>query len=89
MKQVIRVFTLVFFFLCSSFAWSVDINTADASALAAELKGVGAKKAEAIVQYRKKHGPFKSVDDLLKVKGVGPSLLEKNRKNLSISKKAG
>ena len=89
MKQVIRAFTLVFFFLCSSFAWSVDINTADAAALAAELNGVGMKKAEAIVQYRKEHGPFKSVDELTKVKGVGPALLEKNRKNLSVTKKAG
>ena len=57
----------------------VNINTADAKTLAANINGVGNKKAEEIVQYRDKHGPFKSADDLAKVKGIGPSLIEKNR----------
>jgi competence protein ComEA len=57
----------------------VDINTADAKTLAANINGVGSKKAEEIVQYRDKHGPFKSADDLAKVRGIGPSLIEKNR----------
>lgn len=61
------------------FAAPVDINTADAKTLAANINGVGNKKAEEIVQYRDKHGPFKSADDLVKVKGIGPSLIEKNR----------
>ena len=61
------------------FAAPVDINTADAKTLAANINGVGNKKAEEIVQYRDKHGPFKSADDLTKVKGIGPSLIEKNR----------
>jgi competence ComEA-like helix-hairpin-helix protein len=88
MMTVVRSVSLLFFFLFSSLAWSVNINTADANALATELKGVGAKKAEAIVQYRKEHGPFKSVDELLKVKGVGPALLEKNKSNISVKDKA-
>jgi competence protein ComEA len=57
----------------------VNINTADAKTLAANINGVGNKKAEEIVQYRDKHGPFKSADDLAKVKGIGPNLIEKNR----------
>ena len=61
------------------FAAPVNINTADAKTLATNIKGVGERKAEAIVQYRAKHGPFKSADDLAKVKGIGPQLIEKNR----------
>lgn len=57
----------------------VNINTADAQALAANINGVGTKIAEAIVQYRKEHGPFKTPEDLTKIKGIGPKLIEKNR----------
>lgn len=89
MKQLVKAITLSCFFLFSSLAWSIDINSADAATLASELKGVGEKRAEAIVQYRKEHGPFKSVDDLLNIKGIGPVMLEKNRSKLSISEKNG
>ena len=61
------------------FAAPVNINTADAKTLATNIKGVGERKAEAIVQYRTQHGPFRSADDLTKVKGIGPQLIEKNR----------
>ncbi len=57
----------------------IDINAADAAALSRHLKGVGDKKAEAIVAYREEHGPFRSLRDLEQVKGVGPVLLRKNR----------
>jgi len=57
----------------------VDINTADAKTLAANINGIGEKKAEAIVEYREKHGPFKSANDLTKIKGIGPKIVEKNR----------
>jgi competence protein ComEA len=66
------------------FAAPVNINTADAKTLATNIKGVGDKKAEAIVQYREKYGPFKSADDLTKVKGIGPQLIEKNRDSLLV-----
>ena len=62
----------------------VNINTADTNTLAANIKGVGAKKAAAIIQYRKAHGPFRRVDDIVKVKGIGAKLLEKNRADLLI-----
>lgn len=64
------------------FAAPVDINTADAKTLDKAMKGVGPKTAQAIVDYRTKHGPFKSVDDLTKIKGVGKATVEKNRKNV-------
>jgi competence protein ComEA len=62
----------------------VNINTADAPALAAAIKGVGEKKAQAIVEYRKVHGPFKSVDELALVDGIGKTTVEKSRTNLTI-----
>ena len=52
-------------------AGQVNINTADAETMAAELNGIGLVKAQAIVEYRKKHGPFKSAEDLSLVKGIG------------------
>lgn len=57
----------------------VDINTADAKTLAEGLNGIGMSKAEAIVAYREENGPFASVDDLAKVKGVGEKTVERNR----------
>ena len=59
---------------------AVDINSASAKELSS-LKGIGVKKAEAIVAYRKAHC-FKSVDEIVKVKGIGKKFLEKNKANL-------
>ncbi|BAU48616.1 competence protein ComEA [Sulfurifustis variabilis] len=69
------------------FAEPVDVNTADAKTLAARLDGVGSKTAEAIVAYRTKNGPFKRIEDLEKVKGVGTKTVERNRANLSLGGK--
>ena len=66
-------------------AGPVNINTADAHTISAELKGVGLSKAEAIVEYRKKHGPFKSADDLSLVKGIGDRTVEINRNDIRVS----
>lgn len=66
------------------FAGPVDINTADASTLATELNGIGTAKAAAIVAYREANGPFKRLEDLVRVKGVGAKTLEKNRAILVI-----
>jgi competence protein ComEA len=63
-------------------AGPVDVNTADAKTLARELEGIGKAKAEAIIAYREKNGPFKSASDLEKVKGLGKKLIEQNRTNL-------
>jgi competence ComEA-like helix-hairpin-helix protein len=59
-------------------AVKVNINTADVKQLMT-LTGVGRKVAENIVEYRDTHGPFKKVDELKKVDGVGTGLWEKNR----------
>ena len=67
-----------------AFAAPVNINTASADEIAEVMVGVGASKAEAIVSFRKEHGPFKSVDDLVMVKGIGEKTVEKNRANLAV-----
>lgn len=74
-------------FLLSSAAFAigpVDINSADAETLATAIKGVGVKKAEAIVAYRDQHGPFKSVDELTLIRGIGEKTVESSRDNLTI-----
>jgi competence protein ComEA len=60
----------------------VDLNGADAATLQRELFGIGRGKAEAIVAYRETNGAFSSVDELLEVKGIGKSILERNRDKL-------
>ena len=54
---------------------TVNINTATLEELQT-IKGIGKKKAEAILQYRKEHGPFRTKEDLLQVKGIGKKALE-------------
>ena len=66
----------------TAIAGPVNVNTADAKTLARELQGVGIAKAEAIVAYREKNGPFKSAEDLIKVKGLGKKLVDQNKVNL-------
>jgi competence protein ComEA len=72
--------------LIPAVAWCgpVNVNTADASMLAKELDGIGPAKAQAIVEYRQKNGPFKSPDDLLKVGGIGERVLDMNRANIQV-----
>ena len=67
-------------------AWAepVNINTADASALAKALNGVGPAKAKAIVAYREKNGPFKSLDQLALVEGMTQKLIERNRADIRL-----
>ena len=56
----------------------IDINKADIETLAL-LKGVGEKRAKAIITYRELNGEFKSLEDLKNVKGVGQRTLELNK----------
>lgn len=61
----------------------VNINTADEAELA-NLPGVGAKKAAAIVTYRSQVGSFTSIEELLEIKGIGPKILEKLKSKVSL-----
>ncbi len=65
-------------------AGPVNINTADAATLARELKGVGLKRAQSIVEYRSKHGPFRSADELALVKGLGKVAIDRNRAEIRV-----
>lgn len=89
MKTLVRVFSLVWLLIGSTLAFAgvVNINSADAQSLANNLSGVGLKRAQAIIDYREANGPFKSVDDLVEVKGIGDKLLELNRDHLIVSEK--
>lgn len=62
---------------------TVNINTADVQTLT-RLKGVGEKKAEAIIAWRKTNGNFKTVEQFADVKGIGPDMLEANRKMIRL-----
>ncbi|CDG20123.1 conserved exported protein of unknown function [Xenorhabdus poinarii G6] len=62
---------------------TLNINTATAEELAKELNGVGAKKAQAIIEYREKYGPFTTIEQLQEVQGIGPMFIEKNRDKLT------
>ena len=86
MKNLTQLFLALALLFGSHFAIAdvVNINTADASTLAANIVGVGEKKAQTIVNFRDEHGPFKSVDELTQVKGIALKLVDNNRKNLTI-----
>lgn len=62
----------------------VDLNSADAATLARELLGIGESRARAIVEHRRRHGPFRSVDELALVRGIGPKTVERNRARLRV-----
>lgn len=67
---------------------SVDINSADLKVLCS-LPGIGSKTAANIIEFRSAAGGFRSVKDLLEVKGIGPSKFSKIEKYLCLTKKSG
>jgi len=60
----------------------VNLNKAGVAEIAQALTGVGLKKAQAIIEYRQKHGKFKAVEELASVKGIGPATIAKNYKRI-------
>lgn len=65
----------------------VNLNTANSEQLQ-QVPGIGPATAGKILQMRKTYGPFKSVDDLLAIRGLGAKRLEKMRKYLTVGKPA-
>lgn len=89
-KNMTKLFLLLvtlFIFTGAAFA-AVNINTATQAELET-LKGIGPAKAKAIIEYRKKKGSFKSVDDLQGVSGIGPATVQKLRKDMTVGSSGG
>jgi competence protein ComEA len=66
------------------FAETININQASLEQMVENLNGVGMHRAKAIIDYHEQHGEFESINDLLQVKGIWQSTLEKNRDSLLI-----
>jgi competence protein ComEA len=62
---------------------TLNINNASIEQLE-KIKGIGAKKAQAIIEYRLQNGNFTTIDDLSKVKGIGEQFIAKNRARMSV-----
>ena len=82
MKKLFLLLIILFVFTGGAYA-AVNINTASQVELET-LQGIGPAKAKAIVEYRKKNGPFKLPDDLEKVNGIGPAIMKRVRKDITV-----
>ncbi|TAL61778.1 MAG: helix-hairpin-helix domain-containing protein [Legionella sp.] len=60
----------------------IDLNKADLATLVGSFKGIGKKRAEAIIAYRESHAGFKAIEELAEVRGFGQKFVEKNREGL-------
>jgi competence protein ComEA len=67
----------------------VNVNTATAEEIAANLKGVGLSKAQLIVAYREANGAFEHVDQLVNVKGIGIKTIDQNRDMILLGNEGG
>ncbi len=81
MKKVLLVLLTLLFLTVNVALAAININKADKETLAT-LTGIGDVKAEAIIEYRKDH-PFKNVEDLQNVKGIGPKIYNKISKEIT------
>ena len=78
-----RILLILSVFFISLFA-KVDLNTATMEQLHT-LKGIGHKKAVAIIEYRKEHN-FTKIEDIMKVKGIGKKMFEKIKSEIEVKK---
>ncbi len=65
----------------------INVNTASAAELTS-IQGIGPAKAQAIIDHREKNGPFKTVDDLKLVRGIGDKMLEQLRSQVTVGQAA-
>lgn len=86
MKTFLATVMLLLISAAIAMAGTLNINTASAAQLET-LSGIGAAKAQTIVAYRNEHGPFKTVDDLALVKGIGAKTVDKLRNDITVEKK--
>ena len=81
MKRMLMA--LVLWLVSSAAVAALNLNTATKDELVA-LPGIGPAKAQAIVEYRTQHGPFRSLDELRKVKGIGEKLFLQLKPELTL-----
>lgn len=82
MKKILSLIIPFVLFSGSAIAAPVNINEADASEISVALKGIGLKKAQAIVDFREKHGEFAAAEDLALVKGIGEKTVSKLKEDI-------
>lgn len=83
MKQsTITIIAAGLFWSSLASASPININTASATEIASSLSGIGAHKAQAIVNYRDQNGPFNRAEDVTLVKGIGHSTYDRNKKDI-------
>ncbi len=82
--KLIKLFVMTCLFISTAIFAQVNINTASADELSA-LKGIGEKKAAAIIKYRKANGKFKSVSELANVSGIGETILKNLGSDVKVS----
>lgn len=98
-KLLITIFTSMVIFFNSSLSYAlpqaqtkssditikppININTADLKTVTQSIKGIGLKRAEAIIKYREAHGPFNSIKDLEHVPGLGKKFVESHLEALN------
>lgn len=87
-KQALAALIIVMSGAVVANAGPVNVNTADAETISAELKGVGITKALAIVEFREANGPFKTPEELAMVKGIGERTVEINREFILLNSTA-
>lgn len=74
---------LLFILMTSLLFSAINVNRANSAQLQT-LNGIGPTKAQEIIKYRKAHGGFKTVDELVNVKGIGPKTLLKMKSQVAI-----
>lgn len=87
MKRLSQYLSIALLMIAASVAHAepVNVNTASAEVIAKSLKGIGPSKAQAIIDYRSKHGAFKSADELVNVKGIGAKTLAAIRDDVRLN----
>lgn len=79
---MVKILAALFLFFSLAFG-VVNINKANSAQLQS-LNGIGPTKAHEILKYRKAHGGFRSVDELVNVKGIGPKTVQKLKSQVSV-----
>ncbi len=77
------VITILMVPICIMAAEKINLNTANFEELT-RLKGIGPAYAQRIIDYREKHGPFERIEDLMKVKGIGPKTFNTNKDMITV-----